>query len=165
MTYRDTTLRLAASALAFLALSTGVALAQGGGGGGRLDRLLAMDTNHDGSISAAEMAAGREARFTAMDSNHDGFITAEEAAAGRPGGGNGGPPPGGPPPGGPPPGGGGGGGGGMMERADTDHDGKISHAEYLAQPNRMGGIDANGDGTISADEIAAARARMASGGN
>lgn len=44
----------------------------------------------------------------------------------------------------------------MLKRADTDGDGKISRAEYLAQADkRFARIDANGDGQITKDELAA----------
>ena len=153
MKYQNTTLRLAASAFALVALSAGAAFAQGPGGppggGGMIDRIMAMDTNHAGAISAAELTAGREAQFTRMDANHDGFISQDEI----PQFGGGGPPGGAPS-----------GPLGMFQQADTNGDGKISHAEYMAAPSRMAQrLDTNHDGAISADEIAAARAAM--GGN
>ena len=157
---RNITLRLAVSAFALVALSAGAAFAQGPGGG-MMDRVAAMDTNHDGAISPAEQTAGREAQFAHLDANHDGFITQDEIPQ-RPEGA-----PAGGPPGGGPPGGGGPGGGVMFQHADTDGDGKISHAEFMAQPSRLARIDTNNDGTISAAELAAARAAFAarSGGN
>ena len=41
----------------------------------------AMDTNHDGKISAAEHAACAKAQFAEMDANHDGFVTQDEMHA------------------------------------------------------------------------------------
>lgn len=41
----------------------------------------AMDTNHDGKVSAAEHAAGAKAMFEKMDANHNGKVTAAEMAA------------------------------------------------------------------------------------
>lgn len=49
------------------------------------ERLMAMDTDHDGKFSKAEwLAAGRKERgFDMMDSNHDGYVTIDELRAGR----------------------------------------------------------------------------------
>jgi len=41
----------------------------------------AMDTNHDGKISAAEHAAFAKAQFEKLDANHDGAITKDELHA------------------------------------------------------------------------------------
>ncbi len=48
-------------------------------------RLMAMDTDHDGKFSKAEWLAGgrKERGFDIMDANHDGFITMDELKAGR----------------------------------------------------------------------------------
>ena len=98
------------------------------------------DTNGDGTISRAEYVAQSEARFARMDKNGDGFITADEM------------------------GGKGGRGGGRLMAADTDHDGKISRAEFMAQSaERFAGLDANGDGQISGDEMKAVMGRMREG--
>ena len=44
----------------------------------------------------------------------------------------------------------------MLVMMDTDSDGVLSLEEFLAMPTRMFGyLDANGDGTVDADEIAA----------
>ena len=54
-------------------------------------------------------------------------------------------------------------GGGMMS-ADTDQDGKISRAEFMAQSSeRFAKLDANGDGRISGDEMKAMMERMREG--
>ncbi len=46
----------------------------------------------------------------------------------------------------------------MMERLDTDHDGKISPAEWKAATDqRFTKTDTNGDGFVSLDEMTAAR--------
>jgi hypothetical protein len=66
-------------------------------------------------------------------------------------------PPAPPPP--PPPGAGmrmGGGGGAMLRRADADGDGRVTRDEYRAAADRMfAAVDANADGVIDANEMAA----------
>ncbi|MEO7689319.1 MAG: EF-hand domain-containing protein [Sphingomonas sp.] len=106
--------------------------APGGRGAGMMMR---ADTNGDGKISRAEFAAISEQRFARMDKNSDGAVTADELGdmAGR------------------------GPGGGVMA-ADTDHDGKVSHAEFTAMATaRFARMDANSDGDITADEMPAPR--------
>lgn len=50
----------------------------------------------------------------------------------------------------------------MMERLDTDHDGKISSAEWqVATDARFKATDANGDGFVSPDEMKAAAQKRA----
>jgi len=52
-------------------------------------------------------------------------------------------------------------GGGMLMRADADHDGNITRAEFLADVDqRFALVDANHDGRISAEERDAAREAM-----
>ena len=172
MSFANTTLRSVLTAAALAALSVGTACAQGdqapqappqgqdngGGGGGRggrfIERMMEADANHDGQITRAESSAAREAMFQRLDANHDGFITEDERPQRR--GDGGGPPPGGPPPGG---GGGGGGGGFGMRNADTNGDGKISHDEFTAQPNRgFDMMDADHNGVVTRAEIEAAQA-------
>jgi hypothetical protein len=46
------------------------------------DMLARIDSNHDGSISAAEHAAHAQAMFAKMDANHDGSVDRAELAAG-----------------------------------------------------------------------------------
>jgi hypothetical protein len=54
---------------------------------GMRERMSAADTNHDGTISADEMAAHaaarRQARFARMDTNSDGAITTDEVGPER----------------------------------------------------------------------------------
>lgn len=134
----------------------GTALAQSGGGPrdrqSPLEMLTQADTNGDGRITTAEFDVLRGQQFTRMDRNGDGFLTPEDrperaATPGAPGAGGAerrrprsdqGP------------------------RGDTDGDGKISRAEFLAQPRRgfeMG--DTNRDGVIDQAELTALRERMA----
>lgn len=108
---------------------------QGTPGGRGAGMMMRADTNSDGKISRAEFAAMSEQRFTRMDKNGDGEVTADELGdmAGR------------------------GPGGGVMA-ADTDHDGKVSHAEFTAMATaRFARMDANSDGEITADEMPAPR--------
>jgi uncharacterized low-complexity protein len=46
---------------------------------------MAMDTDKDGMVSAAEHAAGAQARFAAADKNKDGMVDATEMKAGHEG--------------------------------------------------------------------------------
>ena len=111
----------------------------GGRGGGGM--MMRADTDGDGMISRAEFMAQADARFARMDKNGDGVITADEMGgmAGR------------------------GPGGGLMA-ADTNHDGKISRAEFTAQAAaHFAKLDANGDGQISPDEMKAVMERMHEG--
>jgi Ca2+-binding EF-hand superfamily protein len=39
-----------------------------------------FDTNHDGTVSLAELNAGLKARFAALDTDHDGMLNGDEAA-------------------------------------------------------------------------------------
>jgi Ca2+-binding EF-hand superfamily protein len=134
---------LAGTMLSGAALAGQAAPADQGTPGGRgHGMMMRADTNGDGTISRAEFTAQSEARFVRMDKNGDGFITADEI------GGKGGNGP----------------GGGLMA-ADTDHDGKISRAEFIAQSTeRFAKLDANGDGQISGDEMKAVMERVREGG-
>jgi Ca2+-binding EF-hand superfamily protein len=137
---------------------------------GRGALVASADANKDGKISKAEYMAQAAARFAKMDANGDGKITPDEMKAmgqrmregrgGRgPGSGGGG---GGAPMGaGPMSGGHMGHHGGMLARLDTDHDGKISHAEAIAQAEaRFAKMDTNHDGFIDKAEMAALHERM-----
>ena len=100
----------------------------------RLDPLLnALDSDHDGTISAAEIAAASQSLLT-LDKNGDGEITADEMRVQQQS---------------------------PQERVDhmlsewdTDKDGKISKAEA---PDRMQqqfeSIDTNHDGVLDKDEL------------
>jgi hypothetical protein len=54
-----------------------------------IDRLKALDANHDGFVDQTEYDAGSVASFKHMDKNNDGFLTPDEMPA-RHGGGEGG---------------------------------------------------------------------------
>ena len=125
-----TALGLASAAV----IAGGDALAHPPGGGARMERLKAADTNADGMISRAEaQALPRLAeRFDAVDANRDGQVTREELRAAR---------------------------GhamrtGLLQKLDQDGDGKVSKAEALARAEeRFNRADANRDGFLSADEL------------
>jgi Ca2+-binding EF-hand superfamily protein len=65
------------SAVGGFALATG---AYAGGGSGQAEVKM-MDTDGDGSISAAEHAAGAKKMFEMMDADGDGIVTAKEMEA------------------------------------------------------------------------------------
>lgn len=46
-------------------------------------RLMRLDLDGDGNISAVEWSEGMIARFDRFDTNHDGTVTSEERQAGR----------------------------------------------------------------------------------
>lgn len=49
----------------------------------------------------------------------------------------------------------------MMERVDTDGDGKISKAEFMAKhESKFMKMDVNGDGFLSKDEMKEAKSKM-----
>lgn len=107
--------------------------------------MMRADTDHDGTITRAEMIAEAEARFAAMDTNKDGKVTADERDAAREamiaqwrGGANG-------------PRAGGGGMRGDPDRVDTRDD-TVRRAGA-----RFDRLDTNHDGKLDATEIAAAR--------
>lgn len=113
---------------------------------GRGDMLLEMfdsiDTDSDGKVTEAELAAHREAMFTASDANGDGMLSAEELAAhqlarfnetladrtAR-----------------------------MIENRDNNGDGSLSLAEVDEGPGmrNFARIDTDNDGAISKAEAAA----------
>ncbi|HEY0585270.1 MAG TPA: hypothetical protein VGD52_03985 [Pseudoduganella sp.] len=60
-------------------LIAGVLLSAQAIAGPEVDReFTAMDTDHDGKVSAAEHAAGAKMMFGKMDANHDDKVTAAE---------------------------------------------------------------------------------------
>jgi len=105
--------------------------------------IRALDTNHDGIISAEEIANAPAALKT-LDKNGDGQLTPDEYMPPHPQGGHGGPQGG--PPDGPPPGDG------------SNSSGQGGH--HRPVPPIVAALDTNGDGIISADEIANASASL-----
>lgn len=108
--------------------------------------------------SAAEADAGK--RFDALDTDHDGSLSAAEMAAGRPQ-----PGPGGAAAGNPRPRRDGGGQRMMGRMADANGDGKITREEFTATAlRRFDRMDANHDGQLTSAErktaMEAMRARM-----
>lgn len=104
---------------------------------GQADRLAAADTNHDGSITRAELQAMRAAGFDRLDANHDGALGAEERATA---------------------------GEGMARQlnADANNDGVVTRAEFLAQPPRaFERFDANHNDVLEPSELAALRSMAA----
>ena len=137
------------AAMGFACAATLAAAAPGAGEGhDPMMRFKQADTNGDGMISRDEAKAlPRIAKhFDEIDANHDGQITADElrayhqkmhadreAKAGA-----------------------------HFKKLDTDGDGRISRAEAQASPRlaqHFDEIDANKDGFITPDELAAARMR------
>jgi Ca2+-binding EF-hand superfamily protein len=118
-------------------------------------RFAALDTNRDGSVSKAEIEAAQakalqeaqadqqqrmEAEFNKLDTNHDKSLSLAEFKAAAPA-----------PTAAETP-------DQMIAAMDTNKDGKISAAEYRAQPlANFDKADANHDGVLTAQELAAAR--------
>lgn len=135
-----------------------------GGGGGNpqemVDRMMAMDANKDGKLSKDEIPERLQSMLTRSDKNSDGSLDKDEILATsreRMGG------PGAPGFGGP---GGPGFGGGnplaqILERSDSDKDGKLSADEapdFLK--DRFAQIDTNSDSFLDKAELEAAAERM-----
>ena len=136
---------------AVLLLSTGVALAEDAGSKKsprepRAERFMDRDLNKDGSISPDEMEQAAGNMFDQIDSNGDGQVSREEMDGHY-----------------------------MKRRAeredarkrkhfgelDGDADGNVSREEFVSKMNERGNrADANGDGTVSKEEIEARREKM-----
>lgn len=117
-------------------------------GSDMVKRLMLLDTNGDGVLTAAEVPARMQAMFARGDTNHDGTLTVAEIQAmsagqsdpqGRPlGHGN---------------------ATGMlrldpvMDALDADHDGVLSAAEIASAPGALKVLDTNADGMLDATEL------------
>jgi hypothetical protein len=144
-----------------------------GASGGQRHRpppfMVAMDTNHDGTLSAAEIADSATTLLM-LDKKGDGTVTMEEFLGPRPGRGHGGPggdQNGGPTadqsPGGGPQDGNGPGNQGKGHRhppvpaifaaLDTNGDGVLSADEIANAPKNLLKLDKNGDGQLTPDEL------------
>jgi Ca2+-binding EF-hand superfamily protein len=113
----------------------------------------AIDTNHDGSLSLAEIQAGQqrdlakvqaaaraklEAQFRQLDTNHDGQLSLAEFQAIASVRANSTPQQ-------------------ILQQFDANHDGKVSAAEFNAPRLRQfDAADTNHDGVVSPAEAAAA---------
>lgn len=123
-----------------LCLVSGVALAATAHAGDEMKHgsgqaeLQMMDTDHDGSVSASEHAAGAKKMFAMMDKDGDGIVTAEEMEAAHK----------------------------DMPTAHQDaSSGKPARdAADKAAAAKIKMIDTDGDGTISAAEHEAAARKM-----
>jgi Ca2+-binding EF-hand superfamily protein len=105
--------------------------------------IMRYDTNKDGVVDLAEWRAGQEARFKELDTNRDGKLTQEELFARTPAIGN-----------------------SVLpsdrqasrqtsyfQRLDTDKDGFVSLAEFMAQAERnFARCDVNKDGKTDTAE-------------
>lgn len=143
--------RLALLTFAATALATAAYAAGPNGGPGGF--LKSADLNKDGVIDQTEFQASRDKWFVELDADKDGFVSADELKAfgekmhdqwmkkhgdqaqngkqprgdfARH----------------------------ILERVDTDKDGRISKAEFDAEGTRLlARLDANGDGKIASDEM------------
>ncbi len=126
---------------------------QPGGPGAMLERMLGMDTDKDGKLSAAELPERMKPMLERSDANKDGFLDRAELEAmasqriqqPRQGGPEGGRPPGGNPAEFL---------GQMMERADQNKDGKLNGEElppFLRE--QLATLDKNGDGAVDREEL------------
>jgi Ca2+-binding EF-hand superfamily protein len=113
----------------------------------------ALDTNHDGSLSHAEIQAGQqrdlakvqaaaraklEAQFRQLDTNHDGQLSLQEFQAVATVHANSTPQQ-------------------ILQQFDANHDGKVSAAEFNAPRLRQfDAADTNHDGVVTPAEAAAA---------
>lgn len=123
-----------------------------------------MDVNKDGKLDAADREARMGAMFDRLDADHNGQITRAEFMSGHSGMGQGGIGYGGMGNEGKMGHGGMGRGhmmGMMAKMADTNGDGAVSQAEFMAAAmQHFDRADANHDGSISAAEREAARSAM-----
>ncbi len=144
-------LALSAAALASAQPPGGDTPRRGPRGRGPSPLIRALDANHDGEISAAEIASAAAALLT-LDTNHDGQLTRDELRPARPAdapapsadgprGGRGRPDGAGRP------------GDPVMLALDADGDGTLSAAEIANAPRSLAALDANKDGKLTRDEL------------
>lgn len=127
----------------------------GPGGPGRMSPVIrALDVDHDGELSAAEIA-GAPAALLTLDTNKDGSLSVEELRPARPA--DAPTPPADAPRRGP---GGPGGPGGharpanpVMLALDANNDGALSAAEIANAAASLKALDVNKDGKLTRDEL------------
>lgn len=150
----DTLMKTRSFHLALALLTCAAASAQGPGG--QQDRrpppippmLALFDTDHDGVLSADEIQTAADA-LGQLDQNGDGQITRDEMRPPRPEGDDQPPAldePGKPPQGKRPP-------PPLIAALDADKDGTISAEELEAAPESLKELDKNGDGELSPEEF------------
>ena len=111
------------------------------------DKFQSMDTNNDGRVSREEHTAGAKQMFSTMDANRDGTVTADEMdaahrdkpnkpmSAER--------------------------SADMIRLLDQNADGQLTAAEHDAScTTQFDKMDANADGSLSKDEMAAGHKKM-----
>lgn len=129
---------------------------RGPGGPGRVPPVVrVLDANHDGEISAAEIA-GASAGLLTLDRDGDGTVSAAELQPRRPADappppdgegtprGHGGPRGPGHRPPGPSP---------LMLALDANGDGALQPSELAGAAKSLRALDANGDGKLTRDEL------------
>jgi Ca2+-binding EF-hand superfamily protein len=132
-----------AAIIAFVALMSACAAGRSQERRDPAELFASADANGDGVVTRAEFLAARAAAFGKYERNGDGFIDeddvprrlrARQKVGDRLSG--------------------------LVDRFDTDHDGRISRAELVDGPTLLfDRADANGDGQLSKEEIARLRSR------
>lgn len=134
--------------LSALVIGSGLALAGtalagadcGKAGKGAAERFERLDANKDGKVTLAELTQSKESWLGKVDANKDGVASAAEVEqshkarraehVAR-----------------------------MFEKRDTDKDGRLTQAESQMPERWFARSDANGDGALTAEELAAHPAR------
>lgn len=137
-------IRILATALA-ATLAVGAASAQQMDTAKAVERMRAADSNSDGAVTKAELAAHRAEQFKRIDRDGDGYLTESDTQqlkrfASRM------------PPGMEPE--------QLVARFDANADGKVSEAEFANGPTpAFDAVDADGDGVATEAEFEAAVAK------